>query len=140
MAFDLDLGITVIEETLELDVENNDAIDVDMAEEESPELEMEEVQQVASGTGDHSQLENRDAPNQHPISAISGLQEALDNLGSGSGSGGTSFKVGHGLKMEAENTLCVDTVSDFDGDNTLPITAAAVQETVGNIEILLSTI
>lgn len=54
-------------------------------------------------------------------------------------SGGTSFEVGHGLKME-ENSLCVNAVSDFDGDNTLPITAAAVQATVGNIEILLETL
>lgn len=56
-----------------------------------------------------------------------------------SGSGGASYKIGHGLKVE-ENTLLVDIVSDFEGDNTLPIAAAAVQETVGNIEILLGTI
>lgn len=54
---------------------------------------------------------------------------------------GPSYKIGHGLKLDTPtNTLSVNAVSDFEGDNTLPITAAAVQETVGNIEILLGTI
>ena len=35
-----------------------------------------------SGTADHRQLTNRDADNQHPISAITGLQEELDGLAS----------------------------------------------------------
>ena len=49
--------------------------------------------------------------------------------------------IGHGLLLDREtNTLSVNAVSDFEGDNTLPITAAAVQDTVGNIEILLGTI
>lgn len=30
------------------------------------------------GTGDHTELTNRDAPNQHPISAVTGLEDALD--------------------------------------------------------------
>ena len=30
------------------------------------------------GTADHSVLENRDRPDQHPIGAISGLQGSLD--------------------------------------------------------------
>lgn len=59
----------------------------------------------------------------------------------GSGGSGSSYKIGHGLKLDTPtNTLSVNAVSDFEGDNTLPITAAAVQETVGNIEILLGTI
>lgn len=33
-----------------------------------------------SGTYDHNKLENRDLPNQHSISSITGLQEALDNI------------------------------------------------------------
>lgn len=32
------------------------------------------------GTIDHSELENRDLAGQHPIGAIEGLQEALDEL------------------------------------------------------------
>ena len=64
------------------------------------------------------------------------------NFGIPTGGGsGLSYKIGHGLKLDTPtNTLSVNAVSDFEGDNTLPITAAAVQETVGNIEILLGTI
>lgn len=36
------------------------------------------------GTTEHNALKNRDLPNQHPISAITGLQEKLDNLNQGS--------------------------------------------------------
>lgn len=32
-------------------------------------------------TGNHDELDHRDYPDQHPISAITGLQEALDNSG-----------------------------------------------------------
>lgn len=59
--------------------------------------------------------------------------------GSGFG-GGSSYEIGHGLKVVDGDKLEVDAVSDFSGDNTLPITAAAVQATVGNIEVVLSTI
>lgn len=47
--------------------------------------------------------------------------------------------LGKGLMIE-NGKLAVDAANDFDGDNTLPITAAAVQAAVGNIEILLDTI
>ena len=58
----------------------------------------------------------------------------------GSG-GGESYIIGYGLKLEAStNTLSVNSVNDFNGDNTLPITAAAVQTTVGNIDVILGTI
>lgn len=57
-----------------------------------------------------------------------------------SGSGGSIiYKFGHGLKQEGVN-VSVDAVSDFSGDNTLPMTAAGVQASVGNIEALLATI
>lgn len=39
----------------------------------------------SGGTTDHSALLNRDLPDQHPISAITGLEEALANAGGGSG-------------------------------------------------------
>lgn len=57
----------------------------------------------------------------------------------GGGEGGPVYKFGHGLKQEGL-TVSVDAVNDFTGDNTLPITAAGVQTTVGNIEALLATI
>lgn len=37
----------------------------------------------SGGTTDHNKLSNRNMENQHPISAITGLQEALDNIPSG---------------------------------------------------------
>ncbi len=49
------------------------------------------------------------------------------------------YKVGHGLKVN-DGSLEVDAADDYEGDNTRPITAAAVQSAVGNIEILLETI
>lgn len=56
-----------------------------------------------------------------------------------SGGGGPAYQFGHGLKQDGL-TVSVDAVSDFSGDNTLPMTAAGVQTTVGNIEALLATI
>lgn len=55
------------------------------------------------------------------------------------GGGGVIYRFGHGLKQEGVN-VSVDAVSDFAGDNTLPMTAAGVQASVGNIEALLATI
>lgn len=65
-------------------------------------------------------------------------QDIADNLAQ---SGGT-YKIGHGLKLdkEAGNELSVNIVNDFEGDNTLPISAAAVQGSIGNIEAILKTI
>ena len=49
------------------------------------------------------------------------------------------YQFGHGLTLTG-TTVSVDTVDDFKGDNTLPMTAAGVQTAVGNIEALLGTI
>lgn len=49
------------------------------------------------------------------------------------------YRFGHGLKTDGPN-VSVNAVSDFKGDNTLPMTAAGVLSTVGNIEAILSTI
>lgn len=46
-------------------------------------LDLKRVQNITANVGtvkDHNLLTNRDLDNQHPISAISGLPEALDNL------------------------------------------------------------
>jgi len=62
----------------------------------------------------------------------------------GGGGGGSTYRIGHGLKVDdATNTLSVDAVDAVnapEGDNTRPITAAAVNSAVGNIEVLLGTI
>lgn len=57
----------------------------------------------------------------------------------GGGGSGIVYRFGHGLKQSGLD-VSVDAVSDFSGDNTLPMTAAGVQTTVGNIEALLATI
>lgn len=55
-------------------------------------------------------------------------------------SGGAAYKIGHGLKLDEDNTLSVDTADVVEQDNTLPVTSSAVATTVGNIEVLLGTI
>lgn len=55
------------------------------------------------------------------------------------GGGGMAYGVGHGLKV-VNGDLTVNSVNDFKGDNTLPMTAAGVDLVVGNIEALLTTI
>ena len=60
-------------------------------------------------------------------------------IAGGGGDGGLAYQFGHGLKLTG-TIVSVDTVNDFSGDNTLPMTAAGVQATVGNIEALLGTI
>jgi len=57
----------------------------------------------------------------------------------GGGGGSPVYRFGHGLKQTGLD-VSVDAVSDFNGDNTLPMTAAGVQTSVGNIEALLETI
>ena len=68
-----------------------------------------------------------------------GVAVAQDAPSGGGEGGGIAYQFGHGLKQTG-NLVTVDTTDDFTGDNTLPMTAAGVQTTVGNIEILLKTI
>ena len=49
-------------------------------------------------------------------------------------------KLGENLKMSEDGYLSVDIADTVEGDNTRPITSAAVNTVVGNIEILLETI
>ena len=44
------------------------------------------------------------------------------------------------LSLSPEGVLSVNTADKVEADNTLPVTSAAVQTTVGNIEVLLDTI
>lgn len=50
------------------------------------------------------------------------------------------IRVGENLKINEDGVLSVDTATEVEEDNTRPVTSAAVQTTVGNIEILLKTI
>lgn len=55
------------------------------------------------------------------------------------GNDGTTFIPDETLTLQ-NGVLSVNTAKEPDPDNTLPITSAAVAQTVGNIEILLKTI
>ena len=57
----------------------------------------------------------------------------------GSGEGGTLPELDDTLKIDSEGKLGVNMATEV-ADLTLPITAAAVNTTVGNIEVLLQTI
>lgn len=69
------------------------------------------------------------------------LQELIDlaNNLPDAGQGGINFKTDETLSFE-NGVLSVNTAKEPEPDNTLPITSAAVAQTVGNIEILLKTI
>lgn len=55
------------------------------------------------------------------------------------GGGGTAFETDETLTLK-DGVLSVNTADVVEADNTLPVTSAAVQVTVGNIEALLETI
>lgn len=57
-----------------------------------------------------------------------------------SGKDGINFTTDETLTLSDENILSVNRAFSVEQDNTLPVTAAAVYETVGNINILLATI
>lgn len=52
---------------------------------------------------------------------------------------GTTFTTDETLTLD-QGVLSVNTADTVEADNTLPVTSAAVQTTVGNIEVLLKTI
>ena len=64
------------------------------------------------------------------------IDEVLEEI---PGGGNFPYKLGPTLKV-VDSTLDVNTADDVQQDNTLPITSAAVYQTVGNIDILLGTI
>lgn len=52
----------------------------------------------------------------------------------------SDIKLGHALKWDDLGRLAVVMANDASLDNTLPITAAAVQTAIGNIDTLLQNI
>lgn len=71
---------------------------------------------------------DRDLPNPEPV-----------NIKGEKGDSGTIFTTDETLTLR-NGILSVNTAEEPDPNNTLPITSAAVAQTVGNIEILLKTI
>lgn len=54
--------------------------------------------------------------------------------------GTPELALGHALIWDAEGHLAVDVADEPEADNTRPITSAAVQTALGNIDVLLKTI
>lgn len=93
------------------------------------------------GTTRHEALSGRDSKNQHPISAISGLQEALDKASNIDTSQLiTKSQIGKNLEIDDVGKVNVVTTNNAEQDNTKPITASAVYAIVGNIDALLEII
>lgn len=93
----------------------------------------------SQGTLDHDKLSNRDFADAHPIDAITGLRKILNDLAKGGGGGGT-LEIGDNLYYREDGKLDVLTTDKMEKDNTRPITSAAVEVQVGNINSLLETI
>lgn len=79
-----------------------------------------------------------EADNGKVIGVSDGKYKLVEQTGGGNG-GGVDFTTDETLSLE-NGVLSVNTADAVEEDNTLPITAAAVHVTVGNIEILLQTI
>lgn len=74
---------------------------------------------IISGTTNHADLEGRDEAEQHPINAITGLQDKLNSLSSGSGgyinpyvNGIMADDGGVALYCEDSSKSCIDTIKD----------------------------
>lgn len=85
------------------------------------------------------------APGTPASASVTGTAEKpILNLGiprgaTGTSGGSASFEIDETLKYDSEGKLGVNMATEVE-DKTLPITAAAVNTTVGNIEVLLQTI
>ena len=67
---------------------------------------------------------------------VDAVNELCQKVGEG---GGTAFETDETLTLK-DGVLSVNTATVVEADNTLPVTSAAVNTTVGNIEALLQTI
>ena len=101
------------------------------AEEATPAL----WEQILSIIGPLTDLETIDKS-----SLVAAINEVYRTGGSGTGGGGMAVNIDNKTLVVEDGVLRVNTTSDMEQDNTLPITSAAVYTTVGNIEALLSTI
>lgn len=63
-------------DTIKMDISNKKHISMNVHSQDGVGMNI----NTGGGTKDHSKLKNRDLPDQHPISAITGLEEALNNV------------------------------------------------------------
>ena len=83
--------------------------------------------------------------NQFPLKGtLSGSGISLDGSLNGEVRAGgftaSDLRLGHALIWDGDGRLAVEVASSAETDNTLPITSAAVQTALGNIDVLLKTI
>lgn len=73
------------------------------------------------------------------LGVVDGKYDLVQQTGGGGGTGGSVAIDNHTL-ITKNGVMMVNTADEPEQDNTLPITSAAVHTTIGNIEVLLSTI
>lgn len=94
-----------------------------------------DVNALIEKVGNLDELETQDK-----TSLVAAINEALRSGGSGGSSGSGMLEIDNHTLVNRDGVLAVNTADVLEQDNTLPITSAAVHATVGNIEVLLSTI
>lgn len=85
-------------------------------------------------------LERLNALEQATVSPEAIEKAVADYLEENPVEGGVDFTTDETLTLSEEHVLSVNRAFSVEQDNTLPITSAAVHETVGNINALLATI
>lgn len=102
---------------------------------ELPDISLTQYEQLLGMIGNLTDLTTEAKEN-----LVAAINEAATTGGGGSGEGGVvSFKTDETLYFR-DGILGVNTAHEPDPDNTLPITSAAVAQTVGNINAILKTI
>ncbi len=84
--------------------------------------------------------EEPDDPHKGIIEQVNAAAKRAEEAAERAEQGQLIIKTDETLKLTEEGVLSVNTANDVMQNNTLPITSAAVYTTVGNIEVLLSTI
>lgn len=120
--------------------------EVDFTLEEQPTIEADFAIELSNN--DHTLLVNRDVADQHPMSAITGLETALEgkqdvisdlsDIRSGAASGATSLQPGDLTGYQTTSNL-VTSVSSLSTDAQYP-SAKLFYDTCGDIETAINTI
>ena len=67
--------------SVDLEIGTSKGLNLNTSNKSSVEYEIGKNKNTSGGTDDHDKLQNRDKENQHPIKAITGLEDALANAG-----------------------------------------------------------
>lgn len=109
----------MVDVDVDFEIEGNETVNADF--EVQPDVTFTADIEVETAVKDHDQLNHRDLPDQHPISAITGLQDSLERLSD---------------NIIAENERAIAAEENLQ-DQIDDITASAVTDIVGgsNIEV-----